>query len=204
MTTIYAAQPIRLAVIAGTTRPNRRSRMVAEWVVDQAREHLGDQADVRLVDLADFALPMLDEPAAAAIADYRNDHTRRWSQTIAGFDAFVFVTPEYNHSMPASVKNAVDYLFGEWNDKAAGFVSYGFNGGVRAVEHLRLTLAEVKVAGVRSQVALDMSSDFDLENMIAPGRFTPSPKQTRVLERMLGELTSWAGALRTVRTGVPA
>lgn len=192
---------MRIAVVVGSTRPGRRGDQVARWVLEQARARTQVDAGVEyeLVDLAEFGLPLLDEPVPAAIGDYRHEHTRRWSARVASFDGFVFVTPEYNHAMPAALKNAIDYLFAEWNDKAAALVSYGFNGGVRAVEQLRLTLAEVKVACVRSQVALGLFTDFAITDMTEPGTFTPAEHHLSVLDRMLGELAAWAGALAVLR-----
>ncbi|GAB3883573.1 NAD(P)H-dependent oxidoreductase [Kibdelosporangium lantanae] len=183
----------RLAVITGSTRPGRRATQVAEWVRDRA-EH-----SVEVVDLADVGLPLLDEPVPAAIGDYRNEHTKRWARLVDSFDGFVFVTPEYNHSMPAALKNAVDFLYAEWNDKAAGFVSYGINGGTRAVEHLRLTLAEVKVACVRTQVSLGLFTDFDIPDMAEPGTFRPAGHHDGILARMLDEVVEWSTALRPLR-----
>jgi NAD(P)H-dependent FMN reductase len=187
----------KLAVITGSTRPGRRATQVAEWVRNRATAHLGHAVDV--VDLADLALPLLDEPTPAAIGNYRHPHTKRWAGIVGSFDGFVFVTPEYNHSMPAALKNAVDFLFAEWNDKAAGFVSYGINGGTRAVEHLRLTLAEVKVACVRTQVSLGLFTDFDIPDMAEPGTFTPAEHHDGILARMLGEVVEWSAALRPLR-----
>ncbi|MYW91782.1 NAD(P)H-dependent oxidoreductase [Amycolatopsis rubida] len=140
--------------------------------------------------------PFLDEPMPAAIGGYRNDHTQRWARLA---DGFVFVTPEYNHSLPAALKNAIDFLFSEWAGKAAGFVSYGTNGGTRAVEHLRLTLAEVKGACVRSPVALGLFTDFAIPDLAEPGTFTPAEHHEGILTRMLGELADWSTALRTLR-----
>jgi len=190
---------VRIAIVVGSTRPGRRADQVARWVLTEARRPALPNVEYELVDLAEAGLPLLDEPVPAAIGAYRRKHTRRWAHTIAGFDGFVFITPEYNHAMPAALKNAVDYLFAEWNDKAAGFVSYGLNGGVRAVEQLRLTLAEVKVACVRSQVALSLFDDFAIEDMAEPGTFAPARGHRPSLERLLGELTAWAGALRSLR-----
>lgn len=155
--------------------------------------------EYEIVDLAAVGLPLLDEPVPAAIGDYRNEHTRQWAERIASFDGFIFVTPEYNHAIPAALKNAIDYLFAEWHDKAAAFVSYGLNGGVRAVEQLRMTLAEVKVACVRSQVALGLFTDFEISDMTEPGTFTPARHHLPALERMLGELDDWTRALSTLR-----
>lgn len=194
-----ATSPLRLAVIVGSSRPGRRSRLVTDWVADQARDHLADQALVDIVDLADLELPMLDEPLPAAIGDYRHEHTQRWAETVARYDGFVVVTPEYNHSMPAVLKNAIDYLFAEWNDKVAGFVSYGLNGGVRAVEHLRLAFAEVKVACVRGQVSLNLFTDFELPDMNQVGTLTLNDHHESQVHRMLDEVCEWGRALRSLR-----
>jgi NAD(P)H-dependent FMN reductase len=190
---------LRVAIVTGSTRPGRRATLVAEWVRDRAGAYLGNRADIAVIDLADLELPLLDEAAPAAIGAYRHPHTKRWAHLVGSFDGFVFVTPEYNHSMPAALKNAIDFLFAEWNDKAAGFVSYGLTGGTRAVEHLRLTLAEVKVACVRSQVVLGLFTDFDIPDMSEPGTLAPAGHHEPVLERMLDELVDWAGALRPLR-----
>ena len=100
---------------------------------------------------------------------YSKPHTKAWAAKIATFDAFVFVTPEYNHSTSGALKNAIDFLYREWNDKAAGFVGYGGAGGTRAVEHLRLIMGEIKVADVRAQVALSMHDRFrELLHIQAP------------------------------------
>ncbi|SDI72271.1 NAD(P)H-dependent FMN reductase [Actinokineospora alba] len=192
----------RIAVIVGSTRPGRRAEMVAHWVKESAATRT--DAVVELVDLADFDLPLLDEPVPALFGDYRHEHTLRWAKTIASYDGFVFVTPEYNHSYPAAVKNAIDYLFAEWNDKAAGFVSYGTSGGIRAVEHLRLTLAEVRVAGVRSQVSLSLFNDFVITDPTQPGIFSPAEHQEASLATMLDEVITWAGALKPLREAVAA
>jgi NAD(P)H-dependent FMN reductase len=191
---------LRLAIVPGSTRPGRRATQVAEWVRERAAAHLRERAEVVVLDLADLDLPLLDEPLPAAIGEYRNPHTKNWARLVGSCDGFVFVTPEYNHSMPAALKNAVDFLFAEWNDKAAGFVSYGLNGGTRAVEHLRLTLAEVKVACVRSQVSLGLFTDFDIPDMAEPGTLAPAAHHDAILTRMLDELVDWSTVLRPLRS----
>ena len=107
----------------------------------------------------------------------------------------MFVTPEYNHSTSGALKNAIDFLYREWNDKAAGFVGYGGAGGTRAIEHLRLVMGEIKVADVRAQVALSMHTDF--ENVAI---FKPRPEQEKAVNTMLNDLVAWAQALQTIRT----
>ena len=125
---------------------------------------------------------------------YAGDHTREWADTIAAYDGFVFVTPEYNHSTSGVLKNAIDYLYAEWNDKAAGFVSYGVVGGARAVEHLRGVLSEVKIAHVRQSVGFSLMTDFENRS-----RFTPNPRSAALLGTMFDELETWTRALKTVR-----
>ncbi|HEY8718527.1 NAD(P)H-dependent oxidoreductase [Pengzhenrongella sp.] len=182
----------RIAIIVGSTRPGRRADAVARWVHDVAA--LRDDATFELVDLADFDLPLLDEPQPAAFGPhYEHAHTRAWSAAIASFDGYVFVTPEYNHSTSGALKNAIDFLYTEWNDKAAGFVGYGLQGGARAVEHLRLIASELKIADVRAQVALSVFTDFE------GVRVTPGVHQAASLETMLDELVAWSDALRVVR-----
>src|SRR5215471_9491582 len=145
----------RVAIILGSTRPGRRGEVVAQWVYDRATKR-GD-AEFELVDLADYPLPHLDEPMPPSQGRYANQHTLDWSAKIASFDAYVFVTPEYNHSTSAVLKNAIDYLY-----KECGFVSYGASaGGARAIEHLRLVAGEVQMADVRGQVSLSLFSDFE-------------------------------------------
>jgi NAD(P)H-dependent FMN reductase len=128
-------------------------------------------------------------------APFSKPHTRAWAAKIATFDAFVFVTPEYNHSTSGALKNAIDFLYREWNDKAAGFVGYGSVGGTRAVEQLRLVMGEIKVADVRAQVALSMYTDF--ENF---STFKPRPQQVAAVNAMLDDLVAWGQALQTMRT----
>ena len=184
----------RIGIIVGSTRPGRNGAAVAKWVETLARRR-GD-ARFELVDLLDFPLPHLDEPIPASAGRYSKDHTKAWAAKIASFDGFVFVTPEYNHSTSGALKNAIDFLYAEWNNKAAGFVSYGSAGGVRAVEHLRLVMAELQVATVRAQVALSLATDFENYSV-----FRPDPAREKAVTTMLDQLVAWAGALRAVRTG---
>jgi NAD(P)H-dependent FMN reductase len=187
----------RIGIIVGSTRPNRRGGLVGAWVFEHALAR-GD-AEYELLDLTEIDLPMLDESEPAAMGSYHQAHTRAWSQTVASFDGFVFVTPEYNHSIPGALKNAIDYLFAEWNDKAAGFVSYGINGGVRATEHLRQVCAEVKLAGVRGTVALSVFEEFEGAGPVDIGVFAPGQRQSIALDRMFDDVLAWSVALSTLR-----
>ena len=196
---------IRLAVVAASTRPNRKSRMVAEWVIEAGRRLpavAGGEVSLELVDLAEVGLPLLDEPAPAAFGSYQHAHTQLWAATVARFDAFVFVTPEYNHSIPAALKNAVDYLFAEWSHKPAGFVSYGLAGGVRAVEHLRLVLTEVKCVPTSSQVILSVFEDFaydDPTDPASPATVSVRDHQLDALQEVLEDCCRLARTLSELR-----
>jgi uncharacterized protein (TIGR02246 family) len=183
------AARLRVGVIAGSTRPGRQSKAVAQWVCADPITSL----DLHLIDLADVGLPLLSEAAPAASGHYQQPSTRSWSQLAETFDAFVLVTPEYNHSTSPAMKNALDHLYREWRDKPVAFVGYGLDGGTRAVEHLRGITAELGMAGVGPQVAISLRADY------ADGRLEPRSFQTEARQRMLGQLAGWASALRALR-----
>jgi NAD(P)H-dependent FMN reductase len=182
----------KIAIILGSTRPGRNGEAVAKWVLDIAKQR--SDAEYELVDIADYHLPHLDEALPPTLGQYAHPHTLAWAEKIGSFDGFVFVTPEYNHSTSGALKNAIDFLYGEWNNKAAGFVSYGSVGGTRAVEHLRLVMGELQVADVRNQVALSLFTDF--ENF---SEFRPAQHQAEAVGPMLDQVVSWSTALASVR-----
>nr|BFE66646.1 NAD(P)H-dependent oxidoreductase [Dactylosporangium thailandense] len=182
----------KVGIILGSTRPGRNGEAVAKWVYDIASRRT--DAEFELVDLLDYNLPHLDEAAPPSFGQYANEHTKQWSAKIAEFDAYIFVTPEYNHSTSGALKNAIDYLYAEWNNKAAGFVSYGSAGGTRAVEHLRLIAGELQIADVRAQVALSLFTDFENFSVFKPG-----PQHESTLTTVLDQTIAWGNALKTVR-----
>lgn len=184
---------LKIAIIIGTTRPNRKSEQVARWVYDQASKR-GD-AEYELLDLRDYNLPIFAEPYPPSFKRYTLDITKQWSEVIASYDAYVFVTGEYNHGIPGVLKNAIDYLWYEWHDKAAGFVSYGSAGGARAVEQLRQVMGELHVTDVRPQVLL--FSHIDFENYTT---FIPTEAHAKALHTMLDKLVAWGTALKNMRT----
>lgn len=189
---------LRIGIIIGSTRPGRVGDQVARWVLDRASER--DGAQYELVDLADFALPHLDEAVPPSMGQYSQAHTTAWSQAVDSFDGFVIVTPEYNHSTSGALKNALDFVYREWNNKAVGFVSYGAAAsGARAVEHLRLIVGELQMADVRQQVGLSLATDFEGYQTMKP-----VPHHEPALSTMLDQLESWTGALRSVREGAVA
>lgn len=183
---------LKIAIIIGSTRPGRLGEVVGKWAHDIARKR--SDADYALLDIAQFELPLLDEPMPASFGQYSQPHTRKWSAEIASFDGYVFVTPEYNHGIPGALKNAIDFLSQEWADKAAGFIGYGATMGARAIEHLRLVMASVQVATVRPQVGLSLFTDFENFNV-----FKPAAIQEKSVKDMLDHVIAWSGALRALR-----
>jgi NAD(P)H-dependent FMN reductase len=185
-----------VAIIVGSTRPRRKAREVADWLYGLAAER--EDASFEVVDIADYDLPLFDEPTPPMAGQYSQPHTKRWAAKIASFDAYIFVTPEYNHSTSAALKNAIDYLHAEWSNKAAALVGYGFDGGTRAIEHLRLILSEVKVADIRTSITLRFGEDFAGYTTL-----TPRPNQHQAVQAMLDDLLSWGRALTTLRNQQP-
>jgi NAD(P)H-dependent FMN reductase len=183
---------VRIAIVVGSTRPHRTAETVAQWVHRNASGRTDAQFDV--VDIAEQGLPLLDEPMPPATGEYSKEHTRAWAQKVGSYDGFVFVTPEYNHSVPAALKNAVDFLYAEWNDKAVGFVSYGSAGGTRAVEAWRLIAAELQMADVRAQVFLPFDSEFGED-----AAFAPSESAAQALDTVFDQVVAWSRALKPLR-----
>jgi NAD(P)H-dependent FMN reductase len=182
----------RIGIILGSTRPNRNGEQVAKWVYDIASRR--SDAEYELVDLRDYPLPHLDEPLPPSFGQYQNEHTKAWADKIASFDGFVIVTPEYNHSTSGVLKNAIDYLYAEWNNKAVGFVSYGGVGGARAAEHLRLVAGELQMADVRQQVALSLLTEFENFTVFKPGDYNLA-----ALDTLLDQVVAWSTALAPLR-----
>lgn len=184
---------LKIGIIIGSTRPGRKSEGVAKWFYELARKRT--DAQFELVDIKDYNLPLLDEPAPAAQQKYSKEHTKKWAAKIDSLDAFVFVTPEYNHGTSGALKNALDFLYKEWNNKAAGFVSFGSALGARAVEQLRLTMGELQVADVRNHVGLSMFTDFENFSVLKP-----NPRHEASVAAMLDQLVAWGTALKALRT----
>ncbi|MEV0824105.1 NADPH-dependent FMN reductase [Nonomuraea rubra] len=181
---------LKVGIILGSTRPGRVGDVVANWVRDLAAKR-GD-AEYEIIDLKDYDLGNIDEPEHPATGIYQHEHTKRWSSKISAMDAFVIVTPEYNNSFTGALKNALDFLYLEWKDKAAGFVGYGVDGAPRAISHLRDVLGLLGVATVSSQVGLSLNADF-------AGGFNPASYHEERLTNVLDQLNAWGAALRPVR-----
>lgn len=177
---------LNIGIIIGSTRDGRVSPQVAAWVKELADKR-GD-ANYTIIDIADYKLPFLGEAGADASG------AAAWSEVIAAQDGFVFVVQEYNHSITGALKNALDYLRDEWNNKAAGIVSYGSVGGARAAEHLRGILGELLVADVRVHPALSLFTDFENGT-----DFKPKAVQEESVNQMLDQVVLWSKALFTIR-----
>lgn len=190
---------VNIGIIAGSTRPGRFGIQPATWLNELAQQR--DDANYELVDLEEVALPLLDEPVPPAMRQYEHAHTKRWSARVDRLDGFVFVTAEYNHSIPGALKNAIDYLFQEWNYKPASFVSYGSAaGGSRAVEHLRGVMGEIKVYDLRDQLLLpNYWSRLD-DN----GHYRFSEDEREQANTMLDDLVTWAEQMQPIRERVMA
>lgn len=191
-----AAHGSKGGYILGSICPGCNGEAVARWVYDIAKRR--SDAEFEYVDIKDCNLPLLDEPIPPSQGQYTKEHTKRWAAKVDSFDAFVFVTAEYNHGIPGALKNVIDFLYKEWNNKVAGFVGYGSAGGVRAVEQLRLVMAELQIADVRAQVTLSLFTDF--ENFT---KFKPAAYQQDYVNSMLDQVIAWAGALKPLRTKRP-
>lgn len=158
---------MKVGIIAGSIREGRNATGVAQWVLDQSAKVEG--AEFEVIDLGEYNVPLLTAPVppGAANKQYDDENVTRWSQAIDACDAFVFVTPEYNHGVPGAFKNAFDSLGSEWTGKPVAFVSYGADNGIRAVEQWRQIISNFHMHDVRTQVALNLFNDFS-ENGAAP------------------------------------
>lgn len=185
---------MKIAIILGSTRPGRFGKQVADWVLEQTQGR--EDADYELVDLLDYDLDLLGEATVpgAAKRQYENPRTRRWSEKIDEFDGFVFVSAEYNHGVPAALKNAFDVLYPEWGHKGAALVSYGADGGVRAVEQWRGILANAQMHVVRGQVSFSTMLETEGET------FAPAERRTKELGNVLAQLTKLTAATATLRS----
>ena len=185
----------KLNVIVASTRPGRVGFPVAQWFTELAVAHGG--FEVELVDLAEFDLPLLDEPNHPRLGQYVHQHTKDWSASVSAADAFVFVTPEYNYGMPASLKNAIDYLHSEWQYKPVGFVSYGgVSAGTRAVQMTKQVVTTLKMTSVNEAVAIPFVTQF----LDDDGAIRANETMEGAAKAMLDELLRYANALAPLRS----
>lgn len=182
---------LKIAVIVGSTRPGRVGKSVADWVIEQS---LNREASYDLIDLEVINLPFFDEEIPPAAHRYQKEHTKRWADIVAQYDGYILVTPEYNHSTSAVLKNALDFVYAEWNNKAVGFVSYGSASGVRAVEHLRAIVGQLQLADVAPTLGFSLFTDF--KNM---KEFVPADMHIAEAQTLFNAVEAWAGALKPLR-----
>ncbi|WP_291314919.1 NADPH-dependent FMN reductase [Corynebacterium sp. UBA2622] len=173
---------MKIGVILGSIREGRLGEEAARWVIESASGRGGFEYE--LLDLAEFNVPALVSATVPAMANrqYEDEAVNTWSKAVDSCDGFVFVTPEYNHSVPGTFKNAFDSLSSEWTGKPVGFVGYGSAGALRAVEHWRQIISNFSMPNVRNQVALSMFEDY------ADGAIAPRASKAAELDRMLGDL----------------
>jgi NAD(P)H-dependent FMN reductase len=183
-----------LTIIIGSTRPGRAGAAIAQWFAARAKDHGG--FDVTVVDLAEVGLPLLDEPNHPRLRQYTQQHTKDWSAVIDAADAFVFVTPEYNHGYSAALKNAIDYLHHEWQHKPVGFVSYGgVAAGTRAVQQLKQVVTTLRMLPVYDSVNIP----FHAQLRDSDGVLRPNEAMDKAADTMLDELVRTEAALRPLR-----
>lgn len=185
----------KIAIIVGSTRAARFADKPAQWIFDLASQR--DDIAVELVDLRDFPMPFFEEERSPAWAPSANEAAQRWQQKLAEFDGYIFITAEYNHSITAVLKNALDYAYAEWARKPAAFVGYGGVGGARAIEQLRLICVEVQMAPVKTAVHIQMS-DF-LAVMLEGKPLVEIPHLQASATAMLDDLTWWSNALKVAK-----
>lgn len=185
-------EKLKIGIVIGSVRQGRNAEAVANWMYDFAAKR--NDAEYELVDLASYKLPFLGQELPAEKQDVANAAIKAWSDKMASFDGYIFVTPEYNHAIGGALKNALDFLNPELNNKAAGFVGYGSLGGTRAHENMRLILGELQVADVRTAVTFSLMADFENMSVFKPAEYHAGNANT-----MLDQLLAWSGALKTLR-----
>ncbi len=185
----------KIAIIIGTTRQNRFGDKAAQWLYSLAETR--PEAEFEIVDLRDFPLPFFDEPMSPMMTKPVNEVAQRWGAKMAGFDGYIFVTAEYNHSLSGVLKNALDYAYFEFNRKPAAFVAYGNAGGARAVEQLRLVCVELQIAPLRAAVHIGM---IEFLGMLRDGKtFADYPYLAQSADTMVNDLLWWTNALKAAR-----
>lgn len=189
---------VKIMVIIGSTRPNRGGPAVADWVMTLGKEQ--HDANFELVDLKELNLPFLDEPELPSARHYVHEHTKKWSAMVDAADGYVWVHPEYNHSVNAAFKNALDFVWQEWNDKPVALVGYGSAAGAaRAGEQLRLIAAGLKMFDLRADIVLP-----NYQQYLQDGTFVASEGHAKALRGVLKELVFWAGQMKRARAELKA
>jgi NAD(P)H-dependent FMN reductase len=186
---------MNLEIIVASTRDERKGPAVAAWFLERARAH--GKFSVELIDLAEVDLPLFNEAKHPRFREYAHEHTKAWSAIVARADAYVFVTPEYDFSSPASLINALQYLLVEWAYKPAGFVSYGgVSAGLRGVQMTKSLVTSLKMMPMFEAVAIPFFTQYIKAET---GVFDPGETQAKAVVVMLDELLKWATALKPMR-----
>jgi NAD(P)H-dependent FMN reductase len=185
---------LKLHIIICSTRPGRVGPSIAKWFHEFSVQH--GKFDAQLIDLAEFNLPVYDEPEHPVKQNYHHQHTKKWAASVAAADAYVFVTPEYNFGPPPSLLNALNYVYKEWNYKPAAMVSYGgVSGGMRAAQIEKMTLTTLKMMPMVEGVAVQhVGQHLDHDK-----KFLANEHHIKSAGALLDELHKWAGALKTLR-----
>ena len=184
---------MRLTVVIGSVREGRGGEAVATWFIDRAKQH--GKFDVQVADLKELNLPILDEPQHPRLKKYQHESTKRWSAIVDGSDAFVFVTPEYNYTLPPALVNALDTVYHEWTYKPVGFVSYGgISGGMRSVQTAKLMVTGFKMMPIVEAVNIPLYTQ-----LVQDGVFKSNETHDKAVGPMLDELLRWSEALKTLR-----
>jgi NAD(P)H-dependent FMN reductase len=185
----------KIGIIVSSTRPGRFADIPVQWLGEIVRKR--DDADFELVDLRDYPMPFFEEKRPLIYAPPENEVAIRWGAKMASLDGYIFVTPEYNHGIAAVLKNALDYAYSEYNRKPATFVGYGGAGGARAIEQLRLVLAELQVASLKHTVQIGA---VEMIGIVRQGKsMTDYPYLADSAGPMLSEIVWWSNALRAAR-----
>lgn len=190
---------LRVKIILGSTRPNRFSEHAGRWIFEEAKK--APEIEAEILDLRDYPMPLFNEAVSPSFkqGDYADKSVQKWTKKIKEADGFIIVTPEYNHGYGAVLKNAIDYVYKEWNNKPVGFVAYGGVGGARAVEQLRTVAVELQMAPIRN--ALHISAPWTLRDdtgNLKPGALDAYKEAAGGL---LAQLAWWMRALKTARGG---
>jgi len=186
---------VTIKIILGSVRPTRFGTQPADWLMELSKQY-ASRATFELVDLAEVNLPLLDEPKPASSGEYTKDHTKAWSEVIAPADGFIFVTPEYNHGVAPSLKNAIDYLYAEWTNKPVSFVSYGADaGGARSIEHLRATTAWLQMYDLSETLIMPQ---YYL-NLDEQGAYKFGEEHKKKADAIFEQLLFWAEEMKASR-----
>ena len=182
-----------LKIIISTVRPGRKGPIIAEWIAEKARQN--GNFNVEVLDLKEIALPLMDEAIHPRMQQYEHDHTKNWSAKINEADSFIFVTAEYDFNYPAPLRNALEYLYNEWNYKAAGIVSYGgISAGTRATNYLKADLSTFKMVPLQDTINIPMFTQFIKED-----KLEANDVMNKAADMLFKELTRWTKGLKIIK-----